>query len=68
MLGMWGRGSTGMLWAGLAPVRPVWLYEHPVHPRSHPRGVRSSPALCCRVRSPQHYFQFPQPSLVSRGV
>lgn len=31
-LGSWGRGSAGMLWAGLGPVKQVWLYEHPVPP------------------------------------
>lgn len=60
---MWGRGSTGMLWAGLAPVKPVWIYEHLVHPCTHPRGVPSSPVLCCRVRSRHRVLL----SLLTRG-
>ena len=49
-LGTWGRGSMGMLWAGLGPVKQVWIYEHPMHPTQ----------MCMpRHASPYPWYRYP---------
>lgn len=76
-LGTWGRGSMGMLWAGLGPVKQVWIYEHPMHPHTsvyappppphtHGTGIPGSPALWCRVRSSTHDVSEPSDTSGSR--